>query len=968
MPSAKNLLISSTECYQKNKLHFSHSFFSMCKFLMLFLVALLSIAPGADGSNEGRCAPEKLNEPRVCKDGTILWAWEPKNSSYLSKVEMTGRAVVYLIAMIYLFLGVSIIADRFMASIEVITSKEKEIVYTNRDGEQIVTTVRIWNETVSNLTLMALGSSAPEIMLSVIEICFKGFYAGELGPSTIVGSASFNLFIIIALCMYVIPDDETRKVKHPRVFAVTAVWSVLAYFWLYFILASSSPGVVTIAEGVITLLFFPFLVVMAWVADRRLLVYKFMYKRYRAKRGNIVVETEGQPDEDNRKEDDFTSLPLEAIENGSIRSASIETDLSLVNKEFSDDPESNRRVMVNIMRDLRKRYPEADMAEIAKLASVEALSKQQKSRAFYRIQATRMMTGAGNILNKNKQDVLTLDEAGHDGMSEDDEEQAKISFDPPEYKVMENCGLCEVQVVRKGGDLNRTIYVDYRTVDGTANAGSDYVKTESTIVFRPGETHRFLQVEIMDDDIFEEDEFFRIELFNVRSHASDGMYDENRENQANVAKLVPPTVATVIILDDDHAGVFSFPEATLTVAEGVGILKVEVQRNSGARGKIIIPFKTVNGSARGGGVDFIDSVGELEFDNDETSKFISITIIDDEEYEKNKNFFVQLLQPRFVLDDNDSGTDGSDSGINGKEEDEANETTKMNNEEDEEEEEAKRIAELGKPRLGENCTLEIIIEESYEFKNTVDKLIKKANLAVIVGTSSWREQFVEALSVSGGGDDEEEENEPTFCDYLMHFLTVFWKLLFAFVPPTEYFGGWACFSVSIIGIGLLTAVIGDVASHFGCTINLNDEVTAVTLVAMGTSVPDTFASKVAAISDQYADASIGNVTGSNAVNVFLGIGIAWTIAAVYWAIVGKDEEERKFHVEPGNLAFSVTVFSVFAFIAIIILTLRRRMPSIGAELGGPKFAKKVSSLIFVGLWFCYIILSSLQSYCIIEGF
>ena len=62
------------------------------------------------------------------------------------------------------------------------------------------------------------------------------------------------------------------------------------------------------------------------------------------------------------------------------------------------------------------------------------------------------------------------------------------------------------------------------------------------------------------------------------------------------------------------------------------------------------------------------------------------------------------------------GTDGSDSGINGKEEDEANETTKMNNEEDEEEEEAKRIAELGKPRLGENCTLEIIIEESYEFK------------------------------------------------------------------------------------------------------------------------------------------------------------------------------------------------------------------------------------------------------------
>lgn len=50
---------------------------------------------------------------------------------------------------------------------------------------------------------MALGSSAPEILLSVIEICGNNFEAGELGPSTIVGSAAFNLFIIIAVCIMV---------------------------------------------------------------------------------------------------------------------------------------------------------------------------------------------------------------------------------------------------------------------------------------------------------------------------------------------------------------------------------------------------------------------------------------------------------------------------------------------------------------------------------------------------------------------------------------------------------------------------------------------------------------------------------------------------------------------------------------------------------------------------------------------
>lgn len=58
---------------------------------------------------------------------------------------------------------------------------------------------------------------------------------------------------------------------------------------------------------------------------------------------------------------------------------------------------------------------------------------------------------------------------------------------------------------------------------------------------------------------------------------------------------------------------------------------------------------------------------------------------------------------------------------------------------------------------------------------------------------------------------------------------------------------------------------------------------------------DTFASKVAACQDKYADASVGNVTGSNAVNVFLGIGIAWSIAAIYHEFHGSE-----FRVDPGR--------------------------------------------------------------------
>jgi len=103
-----------------------------------------------------------------CKKGILIPLWEPVDN--ISKGDKAARAVVYFIALGYLFLGVSIIADRFMASIEVITSKEREIIVKRPNGEVMKVSVKVWNETVSNLTLMALGSSAPEIMLSIIEV------------------------------------------------------------------------------------------------------------------------------------------------------------------------------------------------------------------------------------------------------------------------------------------------------------------------------------------------------------------------------------------------------------------------------------------------------------------------------------------------------------------------------------------------------------------------------------------------------------------------------------------------------------------------------------------------------------------------------------------------------------------------------------------------------------------------------
>ncbi|KAL8584273.1 hypothetical protein ACOMHN_034958 [Nucella lapillus] len=150
-----------------------------------------------------------------------------------------ARAFIYIFGLVYCFMGVSIIADVFMSKTGY---REMEI--------------KVWNDTVANLTLMALGSSAPEILLSLIEIVGNKFKAGNLGPGTIVGSAAFNLLVIIGICIVSIPEGETRRIKTFKVFIVTAISSVSAYVWLFLIvLVVITPDYVDVWEAVITFLF-----------------------------------------------------------------------------------------------------------------------------------------------------------------------------------------------------------------------------------------------------------------------------------------------------------------------------------------------------------------------------------------------------------------------------------------------------------------------------------------------------------------------------------------------------------------------------------------------------------------------------------------------------------------------------------------------------------------------------------------
>merc|ERR1719317_302881 len=460
------------------------------------------------------------------------------------------------------------------------------------------------------------------------------------------------------------------------------------------------------------------------------------------------------------------------------------------------------------MKRIRLEDPTISLIDLETRAREEVMSKGPKSRAYYRAQATRKMAGkedAGKAFKKQlaaeaeaaKADEEAAAAEAAKALEKRDDGVCRIFFDPPHYTVMESAGTFEVTIVREGGDMNDTVQVDYKTEDGTASSEGDYIEAIGTLTFGPGETSKHVTLEVLDDDVFEEDEHFYIRISNLRR--KDGRAfkeinvtgDDGSSSTQPSIQLGTPHMATIMILDDDHSGIFSFEDAEAEIVESVGVYELKVQRISGARGKVAIPFSTEDGSAKSG-VHYESVEGELLFENEETEKIVELPITDEESYEKSLIMYVNVGEPRQIAEGKEG--EGVDYSVL-----DAKDPESLTEEE--------KIALLGRPCLGTNAKIQIRIRESKEFKNAVDKMMQKANASMMVGSSSWLGQFTEAFTVQADDDEEEgedgeegEEKMPSCGDYIMHFLTLPCKLIFAFIPPTGIYDGYPTFVISILFI------------------------------------------------------------------------------------------------------------------------------------------------------------------------
>ncbi|XP_052099081.1 uncharacterized protein LOC127733801 isoform X6 [Mytilus californianus] len=846
------------------------------------------------------------------------------------------RAFIYILAILYLFLGVAISSDIFMGSIETITSKKRTIVTWDAEKEEKhEREVLVWNETVANLTLMALGSSAPEILLATIEMIFTlgdTEPADSLGTFTIIGSASFNLFIISSICVVSVSSPNIKYIKEFGVFIVTTIWSVWAYVWMLLVVQYISPGVIEPWEAWVTLLYMPMFVLNAYAQDCGWWCKK-------CKKTKVDMEEEEENDAirvftHHARKGSITghAVPgqelhmLEAAHRNKAHQLSLAADNHNCVKSASSTKSPNK---ISIDIDSK----DSDQTDTESIDSKHGVSKQGDTKVFararFRHAVVSAMTGHkptkrhGSAGKTRMSDIVSavqgIQDVSKKGlMPSYDQLYGKFTFSSQVYEVLESKGLLEIDILfhrkipvgKSSGGLQimngqtvmmnettvdqkfKDVSVEYETREGSAKAGSKFKYTSGTLKFAENEYKKTVTIPIIQDNQYTGNADFFILLKNPSSGAGIG----------------DPSVGRVNIVDDDAPGEFQFKDSHVFAKDGK--ISVKIIREKGYDGKVTLEYSTHDVSAVGGESlkenDYVAvDHSHIEFKHQEKSKTIDVKV--NKEAKGSKSFIVTIKNPSV----------GAKVGKT-----------------------ATVVCHINKESLDDRIA-DVVADMEEEEDMT------------------WGGQFYNAFTIGGEKDEEGNDIRPKWHEFLLHFLTFFWKVVGACIPPTKYLGAWPAFVLSLMYIGVLTLFIQQLAGLLGCVIGLETSVTGITLIALGTSLPDTFASRTAAKQDEHADAAIGNITGSNSVNVFLGLGLPWVLATMYGIHI-----DKPYKVKTGNLTVSVIIFCVLAVICIATLIIRRKL--VGGELGGKNAVVKwLTSFLLFSLWIIYIVLSSLRAYDII---
>ena len=210
---------------------------------------------------------------------------------------------------------------------------------------------------------------------------------------------------------------------------------------------------------------------------------------------------------------------------------------------------------------------------------------------------------------------------------------ADFSFSSPSYFVGEGAGSVTLTILR-GGPTNTTATVFYTTysptnaseTNGYAVPNVDYVPTNGTLTFPPGETLETIPITILQGTNVNPLETFQVLL----------------EDPSPGTQIGVPGTATVGIISDVTG--FALATNSYVVGENGTNVVVTVDRLNANTGTFSVHYATSDNTAIAG-VDYIATNGVLTFLDGQASSSFNITILNPNLVENNKTFNISIFEP-----------------------------------------------------------------------------------------------------------------------------------------------------------------------------------------------------------------------------------------------------------------------------------------------------------------------------------
>ncbi|MGZ5214176.1 MAG: Calx-beta domain-containing protein, partial [Actinomycetota bacterium] len=171
------------------------------------------------------------------------------------------------------------------------------------------------------------------------------------------------------------------------------------------------------------------------------------------------------------------------------------------------------------------------------------------------------------------------------------------------------------------------ITVDHASVDVTATSPVDYTSAPGTLTFAPGETTRTIDVQILGDTIYEQDETFAVDL------------------SSPSGATVMDGHGVVTIVDDDALPVLDVGDTTVLEGNvGDTTASFDVTVTGATQLPVTVDISTADGAATAGS-DYDAVTTTLAFAPGEGTKTVDVTVHGDTTFEQDETFMLRLSNP-----------------------------------------------------------------------------------------------------------------------------------------------------------------------------------------------------------------------------------------------------------------------------------------------------------------------------------